>query len=872
MFQLLCLLLLFPLSNLSAKPDTPLGSVRGNNVVARFFDDLPEGYEGPWVVEIIKDSNPEEFLVRGVNVIEGLEGKGLLSDPSAYSGTAEPKNFPFKYLLKNFNRCTYPDGAIYYLSATYKCPVESSDTAVSHEDKILGKHGDNIMMARYFEEFPEDKKGPWIIEVINGKTPEEFLVRGANYISSLQGKGYLNLASAFSGTAEPSNFPWGALANYNRCTYPDGAIYYVPATATCSKSSASSTSSSSASGTSSASKADVVLGTRAGNQIVARYFNELPEGKKGPWVIEIIKGTFPEEFLVRGINVIPGLEGKGYLNEGSGYAGTAEPANFPSDSLAYAYNKCSKPDGAIYYLPKSSLCPKASSGKPTSEVSSPGGSTGATADATSGSTSGSATPSSTATETKPGGTSFNPDNYVLDQSFTGYEMNGEPVPAELFLENEFVKIGVRKEAGGTVTHFSMKGRQNVINNSDWTGRQFQWAIYNYPVPYLKDHPSFDSNWPNIGWNPVEGGDSRGNPSPVEVMRLSPDKKTLYTRSRPYHWGLVMVPGEVVLEKWIRLDGKAAHVHVRYRYNVKDQNKYLARQSELPCLYAVGAMTRFWGYFDDRPFENQPMKELGINERRDRGQVINSTESWLAVSNNENNYAVGLYIPNGGSRFTKNKFPENGYEPTWEDRAFSASYIGHVPQVLQNYNGVYEFDAVAIMGNGVQEIRDYVYSMPRSENRPQYTFAKHVGPFNYNNGNNTEGTHSSFPLNGEFGFTFQNGKLELNAPSKFFKASSVKKLVIEAAFKFNDSNKTHAMAFVFKKPTDLENGVEKEIGPYPGRSFPFMVYNDNQFHTYEVDLDAYSEWSGGVVQWQIAMNDYKDTVTSGEARFKSISYR
>ncbi len=207
-------------------------------------------------------------------------------------------------------------------------------------EEIIGKRDGNKLYARFFDQLPAEQKGPWVVEVIEGANPEEFLIRGPNIVPGK--KGYLGEETAFGGLSEPKSFPQEQFSKlFNRCKKNDGAIFYLPKSSSCPSSKK-------------IPEQDFQIGLRDGNVIVARYFNSFPEGKRGPWAVEIIKGTNPEEFLVRGANLVPSVSG--ILGGETSYGGLSRPLDFPSDLMKQTFNECFKPDGAIFYIPKNVAC------------------------------------------------------------------------------------------------------------------------------------------------------------------------------------------------------------------------------------------------------------------------------------------------------------------------------------------------------------------------------------------------------------------------------------------------------------------------------------------------------------------------------------
>ncbi len=501
-------------------------------------------------------------------------------------------------------------------------------------------------------------------------------------------------------------------------------------------------------------------------------------------------------------------------------------------------------------------------------------STSSTSDGTTGTSSGSSTSGGTS-----GGTTGSSVGAVIPftpvSSGNGYyETNPDYQPididggeAELYIQNDRVKVGVWRNHGAAITYLATPGKYNAVNNVD-LGRQLQSAIYSHPVPYTIPGVEVKTEWQNVGWNPIEAGDVFANPPPVEVMAKSADGKTIYTRTRPFHWALMKAPGETIVEKWISLVGEENGVKIHYRYRVEraDRSKYLARQQEFPCLYTVGSMYKFIGYFGESPFTNAPLDTIGIDDKADRGLLVYPTEAWMGLVDDEN-YGAGIYSADGTMRFTKNYFSppdQPGIVKNKDTKSYHSGYISLAPMHFVE-NGVYEYDTYAMVGSK-EEMRDFVYRRPRVETRPNFHFEIDAEGFSYGHGmGDAPGEHSQRPLKGVFTFNFKNGEGTLNAPEKFFKAEDVPTLYIKAAFKTNMPQ----ASFVFLKTTERKGEV---INPIPERTVRFDIVNDGQMRVYKINLASHPEWRGGIAAFSLFPGQWINKSYEGQISIDYISYK
>lgn len=208
----------------------------------------------------------------------------------------------------------------------------------------------------------------------------------------------------------------------------------------------------------------------------------------------------------------------------------------------------------------------------------------------------------------------------------------KPAGEWAFLDNAYLRIGVKKTSGACIGHLSA-GRTgpNRLNHYD-QGRFVQQSYYG---------DSDGSLWGKQPWryNPVQGGDYRGKPSVLGEFRAG--KNSLYAKTTPRNWAGGELLSEVTMETWIELKGPVAQV--RYRMTYAGKKSHAARHQEIPALFVEPHLDTLVTYDGAHPWTGEPLtrKQPGWPNQSQK-----MTENWLAYVDRHDK-GVGVYVPVAG---------------------------------------------------------------------------------------------------------------------------------------------------------------------------------------------------------------------------------
>lgn len=199
----------------------------------------------------------------------------------------------------------------------------------------------------------------------------------------------------------------------------------------------------------------------------------------------------------------------------------------------------------------------------------------------------------------------------------------------LFIDNGQVRLGVKKSSGAGIAYFSQsESNRNLVNHHD-RGRLIQQSYYgNLDGSFWDKQP-----W---RWNPVQGGDWRGNPATTVELKATP--QTIYSKTIAKHWASGADLPDVCFEQWISLSNQVAHVKFKMTYS--GTNSHAAADQELPAIFVAPDLDTLVLYAGAKPWSGDVLhrsKPGWPNEKR------RMTEHWAAYVN-ANDWGMGFYVP------------------------------------------------------------------------------------------------------------------------------------------------------------------------------------------------------------------------------------
>lgn len=199
----------------------------------------------------------------------------------------------------------------------------------------------------------------------------------------------------------------------------------------------------------------------------------------------------------------------------------------------------------------------------------------------------------------------------------------------VFIDNGVIRLGVKKTSGAGIAWLSRSGaKENLLDHWDH-GRLIQQSYYG-----KKDGSLWgEKPW---SWNPVQGGDYKGNAA--EVLELTNDKTSLHARIRPRNWAGGELLADCEMEESIRLEGAIAVVKFGFRY--RGTETHPARHHEVPATFVNPAYGTMVIYDGDKPWSNAPLTSSKPGWPNETRKISEGWAAWV----NDNNTGVGVFSP------------------------------------------------------------------------------------------------------------------------------------------------------------------------------------------------------------------------------------
>ncbi|MFP6581285.1 MAG: hypothetical protein VCD00_01875 [Candidatus Hydrogenedentota bacterium] len=395
-----------------------------------------------------------------------------------------------------------------------------------------------------------------------------------------------------------------------------------------------------------------------------------------------------------------------------------------------------------------------------------------------------------------------------------------------YLDNGEIRVGVNLDIGGAITWLSKSGSdENIVNSHDW-GRQIQMSFYSGPIPFEPNGKKPKEHWKFLGWNPIQSGDTYGNPS--RVTDHENDGKKIFAECTPMHWPLDNEAAECRFVVIVRLEGNTVQVQSTLFNKRSDKTVYATRGQELPAVYTNGSYYRLFSYDGEEPFEGESLRRITkVWDSSKSPQEMEggpwdhwyATENWAALVNDDN-FGLGIYSP-GTYSFVGGFAGKPGSSGP---KDAPTGYIAPTRREILDHNLMYRYTYTLIVDT-LGGIRNTVYELASDRKPPSYTF---LSGLSKRQSWVVEDCEEDWSRNG-FWSIYPNGmNPQLIGPDSFWEASEVDAICIRAAFNTG---------------TTIATLQWEGFGDGSGGSVDFPIVSDWRMRDYTVNLKGLEGYEG-----------------------------
>lgn len=237
----------------------------------------------------------------------------------------------------------------------------------------------------------------------------------------------------------------------------------------------------------------------------------------------------------------------------------------------------------------------------------------------------------------------------------------------VWLENDYIKVGLNLKRGGQIAYLSKKGSTvNLVNNTNDGGRQIQLDATQLPgnsyVPVNGGTVAPpEANLPK-NYNACQGGDYVNNCT--TMIDYHPIENGYFTKVRPILFTALQELAEVTIStKYTLINNslKIEYIYHSFRTDGQFQDDGGFDGAAVPACFVIDTLNYYKLYKGNQPWTNQPTEGGRIPITIPNGETVmgdRPTENWLYVYNaNEPNHGFGLFNPNSNLSVIKQLYPD-----------------------------------------------------------------------------------------------------------------------------------------------------------------------------------------------------------------------
>ena len=272
----------------------------------------------------------------------------------------------------------------------------------------------------------------------------------------------------------------------------------------------------------------------------------------------------------------------------------------------------------------------------------------------------------------------------LSSEFVLYDIVTEKVEiingGTTYIGNDRYVLGINVIWGGGISYIldrndNNSGISNLINNAD-TGRLVQQSYYGTEDPSEYECGKYGDNlW---AYNPVQGGNLFAQSSRIIDVQIL--DSSIYIKAQPRDWAKEEI-APCYMENVYTIYSDRIQVDNRF-VDFSGYTKHQLTHQELPAFYTIGYLNTFEFYNGTAPWTDgeltveDALEFWGESENPYFRLKNGNTETWCAWVNKNDDYGIGLYVPNT-DMFIAGRHAYESDPDTSDPASGSCSYVAPI---------------------------------------------------------------------------------------------------------------------------------------------------------------------------------------------------
>lgn len=300
----------------------------------------------------------------------------------------------------------------------------------------------------------------------------------------------------------------------------------------------------------------------------------------------------------------------------------------------------------------------------------------------------------------------------------------------VWLENNYIKIGINLKRGGQIAWASLAGSNtNLVYNGYDGGFQIQLDAYLNPENYTQEGQiaGRDENGNldglPISYNVINGGDKKNNS--ISLVDYHATSNGYYVKLRPLHYPMRGLLSETYVEVTYTLTGRSIKCDYKYTSFRTDNQVNMGTSVigygwGMPSCFLVNTLNRYTSYVGNSPFTNDSnlvddiISNVSTAGRCGDIKIARTSEKWGISYNSATGIGIGVYNPSEGGNTIDVIFKQcEVYPPDGAGNEFQGGFTFMQPNItvqVPNSANFIKTTTAYIMVGSPQQVRQEVYRL------------------------------------------------------------------------------------------------------------------------------------------------------------------